>query len=152
MQMPKPTTEDLYRLVTSVVDNIVDEVIRKFAPDRLGGALSVGTPHGAHIFTIGAGSKFGQLPEEKSIKYFTLAGEKRTRLGQYPEHVTSRESMDGDAEQYPGAIRGRDYIFSFSGLSPMRLDEMVNIKLAIALGQYTPGVITRIHNLCRLQR
>lgn len=57
----------------------------------------------------------GKIPIEKQDKYLTCSVEKAFRLFEHPEHKTSWESRDDDNMQYPGAIRGLEAIYSFSG-------------------------------------
>ena len=71
----------------------------------------------------------GSVPEEKKAKYFAFAQEKAKRLFGHPEHLTSEESKNDDLQQYGGAIRGRRYIYSFSGL-PANGDSLVSRKIA----------------------
>lgn len=142
--------EILLNQVTRVIDGIVDEVIEKFAPGRFGVYCTIADEDGDAIFTIRCGSNSDLIPNADRIRYYDFSLEKATRLGWYPEHLTSRESMDEELAQYPGATRiSGDRIISTSGLSPARLDELVDIKVARAVGRYLPGVMTRIHDLCR---
>lgn len=62
--------------------------------------------------------QIGTIPPGKLFKYTFLALEKAWRLLQNPEHLTSRQSADPDAEKWPGAVRVDDYIISISGLTP----------------------------------
>ncbi len=60
----------------------------------------------------------GDPPPEKMDKYARLAKEKARRLFAHPKHKTSWESRNDKKRQYPGAVRGKKYIHSFSGLIP----------------------------------
>lgn len=66
----------------------------------------------------------GEVPIEKAEKYLRLCQEKAKRLGAHPEQVSSWMSRNLDLEQYGGAIRARNLIFSFSGF-PELGDEAV---------------------------
>lgn len=74
-------------------------------------------------------AELGMPDREKRQKYFSYCQEKAARLAAHPGHLTSWESRDPDAEQWGGAIRGRKYIFSFSGF-PEMLDEIFSIAVA----------------------
>ncbi len=74
----------------------------------------------------------GWVPEEKKLKYFLLAQEKAKRLFAHPQHLTSEESKNDGLEQYGGAIRGRKFIYSFSGL-PAIGDSLISLKIAMGV-------------------
>lgn len=78
--------------------------------------------------------KVGGLSDEKADKYRRFAMEKYTRLYQRPEHRTSTESRDEAKQRYSGAVRGRTYLVSTSGLWPDALDELFSAALLVAIG------------------
>lgn len=82
--------------------------------------------------------RVGDLSDEKSDKYRRFAMEKYTRLYSRPEHRTSTESRDEGKERYSGAVRGRTYIVSTSGLRPDALDELFSAALLVAIGDLKP--------------
>lgn len=57
----------------------------------------------------------GDPAESKWDKYAKLAQEKAIRLFKHPKDQTSFDSRDDEKERYPGAVRGKQYIYSFSG-------------------------------------
>jgi hypothetical protein len=75
----------------------------------------------------------GEFAYEKRDKYMAFAAEKCARLYAHPEHWTSAESANDAAEQYAGAIRGRQYLHSFSGL-PSEGDSLLSLLSAENLG------------------
>ncbi len=60
----------------------------------------------------------GEPDQKKWKKYMRLAQEKAERLFKHPGDMTSWDSRDDAKEQYPGAVRGTRYIYSFSGFPP----------------------------------
>ena len=71
----------------------------------------------------------GQVPLEKAEKYLRLCQEKAKRLAEHLEHLSSWESRNPDKEQWGGAVRVGNLIFSFSGLPEMG-DEAVMLAVA----------------------
>jgi len=97
-------------------------------PLRTGAFGSIGNENGLVLVT------FPLLlpPMEKWEKYHRLVGEKVWRLGQHPEHIMGRESMDESREQYGGAFRTapygqKGYIVAVSGLPLVEEDEAVGM-------------------------
>ena len=70
----------------------------------------------------------GMIPEEKQEKYFSLSQEKPLRLFQHKEHNTSWDSRDIGQSKFGGAIRGVEYLWSFSGHQEL-VDEALDIAL-----------------------
>lgn len=101
------------------------------------------------VWTLVAGFSVGQLlTAEKWVAYNGYANEKAVRLGSLPEHISSFQSRNDDASQWPGAVlwllerpRGAvhpgvdQYICSTSGLH-WKFDEV----LSVAIGMETSGV------------
>jgi hypothetical protein len=85
---------------------------------------------------------FGEIPAEKSEKYFKLSQEKATRLFSQVNmhlpngHTTSFESRNTENEEYGGAIyincRSTIFILSFSGM-PELIDEAMMLVLTAKL-------------------
>ena len=73
--------------------------------------------------------RIGEVPDDKMAKYKMFALEKAQRLIRYPDHRTSYQSRNEDAEQYGGAIRLKECIIAFSGL-PERWDEALVLSAA----------------------
>lgn len=89
---------------------------------RAGGYLCVADKTG-HPLCI---AQIGDVPEEKRQQYFRNAIEKANRLGVlslWVDHRFSRQSRNEQRERWGGAVRGRHFIWSFSGL-PEDGDEM----------------------------
>lgn len=86
---------------------------------------------------------------EDFLKDIHFANEKAYRLGDYCEHVSSWETRDVSAShrmecKYGGAIQtGREFIFSFSGLSEHE-DEMFCVLVAQELQMISEDEIDRI--------
>lgn len=75
----------------------------------------------------------GDIPVENAARYWGLCQEKATRLAGYPNHCSSWQSRNPEAMQYAGAIRVRNLIFSFSGLSEAG-DEAAMLLVAVSIG------------------
>lgn len=75
----------------------------------------------------------GEIPLEKVEKYMEFAQEKARRLSFHIGHVSSWESRDPDHDQWGGAIRIEDMIFSFSGL-PELGDEVLMLLVGNLYG------------------
>jgi hypothetical protein len=86
-------------------------------------------------------------PVGKASKYMNFAVEKARRLAEHPEHVSSWQSRDENNEKYAGAIRGRHFIFSFSGL-PQLWDEaaMVVVSERLDEGVNSPAILAASSN------
>jgi len=76
----------------------------------------------------------GQVPLEKVEKYMEFAQEKARRLSSRIGDVSSWESRNLDHNQYGGAIRVENKIFSFSGL-PELADEALMLSVALMYGR-----------------
>lgn len=99
-------------------------------PDKCGGYLAV--------IELGRGDLemlvcLGYSPPEKVEKRVEFAIEKGKRLYGLTD-FTSYESRRPEMDRWGGAVRGRELIFSFSGL-PELWDEAAMLVLAIRLGQ-----------------
>lgn len=75
---------------------------------------------------------FGDMPREKCEGRLEFSQEKAKRLASHPDHKTSWESRDPANNKWGGAIRGKKYIISVSGL-PEELDEVVSALFAYAI-------------------
>lgn len=84
----------------------------------------------------------GESPQDKLGKRIEVALEKGRRLQNWPEHLTSFQSRNHNVGCWGGAIRGRNFIFSFSGL-PELWDEAVTFVLAIRLRQLQESDVLR---------
>lgn len=97
--------------------------------DYHGGYLCITDPKtGIPYLTLG----LGQAMPEKWEKYLEFSMEKARRLAAHPEHVCSAQSRNDQTNQWPGAIRTRKIIISFSGL-PWEIDETYCLLLAHVL-------------------
>ncbi len=106
------------------------EVLREFNQrDSYGGYLCLANPQtGVPYLLLG----MGEVWPDKQQKYFEICQEKAIRLASYPDHFSSAQSRCDSEGKYPGAIRTKDMIFSFSGL-PWQLDETFMLFLAMSL-------------------
>lgn len=124
--------------IHEIVNEIVQEVINHFELDRQGGYFCLAEQDGTPIqivLTIKDSIFPVALPPEKKSKYCRLAQEKNFRLGLHPEHSSSFQSASSNEkdEQYPGAIRGRAFLYSFSGFKAL-IDEASMLVAAVAVG------------------
>lgn len=107
------------------------EVLQEFNKrDSFGGYLCLANPQtGVPYLLLG----MGEVWPDKQQKYFEICQEKAIRLASYPDHFSSAQSRCDSEGKYPGAIRTKDMIFSFSGL-PWELDECFTLLLAVCFG------------------
>jgi|GEM_PF-2346212 len=75
----------------------------------------------------------GEIPSDKGAGRAARCIEKAARLSRHPRHDRSWESRDPERDMWGGAVRGRRFIHSFSGL-PEELDEVFCCIVACALG------------------
>jgi len=88
----------------------------------------------------------GTLPPERIQKRYDFAAEKALRLGKYPDHLSSFESRNVDADEWPGAVRAGQFIVSVSGF-PWLVDEVFSCVGGIWLindRDYQRRIIPRI--------
>lgn len=96
------------------------------ADNKRGGYLCLADEKGTPLLICG----IGEPDNEKVDKYFNYCQEKACRLGANPEHELSFQSRDPDNGKWGGAVRGHNYIASFSGL-PERADELLSAMVLI---------------------
>lgn len=75
-------------------------------------------------------ARIGAPPPKKFKKYFRLSAEKALRLLRHPKHNTSRQTRDIKRNKFSGAVRGSQFIVSFSGL-PEIWDEALVISALV---------------------
>ena len=117
-----------------------------FAPDRPGGYFCLAE------LTTGAPlllSLFGDLSFDRMRDCSGFAQEKPARLAAHPEHVSSFQSKDKGTNKFPGAIRARHFIFSFSGF-PSSVDEAAMLVLAVESDELTFSKAREIASLMTL--
>jgi len=120
--------------IISAANTAVNMIIKTFGQDegweRRGGGyfcLADGvTGFPLLIFPIGI------MPEEKVVKYLAFCQEKAKRLAKHSDHMSSWESRNPDENQWGGAIKIEDLIYSFSGL-PELGDEAAMLGCATAI-------------------
>jgi len=119
-------TEDTLKMVLAILEaNFATEL-----GGRRGGCFCLLSPvshNPIQYFMV------GEVPKDKEEKYRLFAREKADRLLLNREHKSSWQSRNEEAGQYGGAIRGCEYLFSFSGL-PQLLDEALMLVVAIIHG------------------
>lgn len=72
----------------------------------------------------------GTVPDsEKSRRYFNYCQEKAARLAEHRNHVSSWQSRDPDKDRWGGAIRCKEHILSYSGLSSDLWDEAIVLTI-----------------------
>lgn len=76
-------------------------------------------------------ARIGAPPHKKFKKYFRLSVEKALRLLKYPKHNTSRQSRDIKRNKFGGAVRGLQFIVSFSGLPEIWDEALIVCALVI---------------------
>ena len=69
--------------------------------DRHGAYLCVAESRGFPLLI----APIGIVPEEKADKYLSFCQEKVRRLARHPEHVSSWQSRNPDADEWGGAVR-----------------------------------------------
>lgn len=92
--------------------------------------------------------RLGIVSGEKWLKYWALSREKAGRLAGRPGDISSHQTRDANARlgieptkeerwgMWGGAIRTKDFVFSFSGLSEHG-DEAVMLLAALEMSQLT---------------
>ena len=79
----------------------------------------------------------GYIPPDKELGRHEKCREKANRLYNHPASNRSYDSRNPEEGMYGGAVRGRQFIHSFSGL-PEALDEVFCCLYAIDVGDMTP--------------
>jgi hypothetical protein len=108
---------------------------------RAGGYLCIADRTGVPLLV----AEIGSMPEEKRKQYLRNALEKAERLSytsRYGDHVVSRQSRDESRERWIGAVCGRQFIYSFSGL-PEDGDELFVILLAFQRASISENDVRR---------
>lgn len=97
------------------------------APDlqRFGGYLTILDAKDGKVLLVLA---CGEIPNDKMEKYLNLSMEKALRVFADKEHKTSWDTRDEANAKYPGAIKGVEAIYSFSGHQP-DVDEASSISI-----------------------
>lgn len=91
---------------------------------RTGGYLTILNSDNGDLICVVA---LGSIKPEKVAKYRDLSLEKAVRLFRHPEHLASHESSNEEEGLYPGALRGLNFIVSFSGQQP-NIDEALSFE------------------------
>lgn len=100
------------------------------AEGRLGCYLCVGGFDGVPQLV----ASVGQPLLEKRDKYLEFSQEKVRRLGLHPNDFSSRASANAEAQQWPGALRGKDTLVALSGY-PADVDEIGSGAILVRCGQ-----------------
>ena len=99
----------------AAVFGLLKEYLGPELEGRAGGFLCVTDKKGLPVLI----SRIGEIPEEKLNQYYRNALEKARRLAfthALAGHLLSRQSRDEKRERWTGAIVGKHWIWSFSGL------------------------------------
>jgi len=129
--------------INSILGHATDVIhaARTFARSGdAGGYLCIGDNTTGVPFLL---TLIGNMPEERARACAGFAQEKNRRLGANLHHRTSWESRDEEKEQYPGAVRGKQLLWSFSGF-PSKTDEAAMLVSAIRCGDMTIEEATEI--------
>ncbi len=119
-------------VVTSAVAVIARELQGEYA-GRRGGLFCMGRSSViSGALTITYHQPVGPTLAKKRRRYNSPSLEKVYRLHRNPNHNSSWQSRKPDFDQWGGAIRAGEYIFSFSGL-PELADEAVMLATAVML-------------------
>lgn len=122
----------IVREMVEKVDDVVSQAVR-LTVERIGGYFCLANKNSGlpvMVFPVG---KFHMLSEKTREKYCAFSQEKALRLAENPLHQSSWQSRNESKMKYGGAVRGRTFIFSFSGL-PEKLDEAAMLTLAVEAG------------------
>lgn len=107
---------------------MANDIVKK-EDERYGGYLTVLDGKTGKVIIILA---CGIISDDKHDKYLHFSQEKAKRLFAHKEHYTSFESMDEKQLMFPGAIRGEEAIYSFSG-HQAEVDEAISIAMFYVL-------------------
>jgi hypothetical protein len=131
-----PKVSDLYsqtNQLLALANNMVPTEL-----ERSGGYLTILDGETGKVLLI---LSCGIIPPEKAEKYLEFSQEKAYRLFAHKEHKTSYESKDETNSMFPGAIRGEEGIYSFSG-HQTDVDEAISIS---AFYLIEPSMKARLH-------
>lgn len=106
------------------------------AGKQIGGYVTIARADGLPLATFGLGS----VAYENTENCHTFSLEKAHRLAGHAavhDHRLSRQSANKAEFKYAGAVLGKEYIVSFSGL-PSALDEIYAAALLCLLGDAAP--------------
>ena len=123
------TTLDLLPKVSDVysqVNRLLAQANELVPPEleRSGGYLTILDEKTGKILLI---LSCGIIPPAKADKYLKFSQEKAHRLFTNKNHKTSYESKDEIRLMFPGAVRGEEGIYAFSGHQP-DVDEAIAIS------------------------
>lgn len=138
VSFPEPAGS--YNLGSVIDDALFDvsrhEMVQAILKEKgsLGGYLCIARAEDGFPLAI---IQFGDMPHDRLSGRFEFCQEKAQRLAEHPGHMTSYESRDPSSNKWGGAIRGKKYIYSISGL-PEQLDELVSALFAYAVDDLDP--------------
>ena len=93
--------------------------------DKKGGYFCVTDLKGSILLVM----LIGEVAEEKIPRYSKVCIEKAQWLASHADHVSSWQSRNEAEDKWGGAIKTKDFIFSFSGL-PEMWDEACMVAVA----------------------
>jgi len=132
-----------YRVLIQSLENLLREALLLFEDDprwqgKTGGCFCLADGKtGAPLFPP---APIGEVPAEKAEKYLAFCQEKALRLAAHPDHLASWQSRNPDADQWGGAVRVGDLIFSISGLPEMG-DEALMLIMGELHDQHDSGAV-----------
>ncbi len=126
-----------------------DAVAYIFEHDKkqTGGVLCIANPTtGVPLFIY----KFGDLTQQEFEECLFYALEKARRLAKHPDHFSSAQTrdMNADPKQYTGAVRGKTFIYSLSGCTEEQ-DEAAMLVTAMNVGDMDGGPAAAIAQISR---
>ena len=124
-----------------IIGSIVEHCKDKFNPEKEGGVFVIlDSKTGVLVFAC----LVGKASPEKAKKYFEVALEKANRV--FVEKLqTSADSRDPDNGKWGGAIRGKVFIYSFSGLTEAQ-DEVCSIAACMDLNDELPYILLSLES------
>ncbi|MFA5000906.1 MAG: hypothetical protein WC531_01615 [Candidatus Paceibacterota bacterium] len=139
IQLPRQEDEPLRKLLFDLVTELLREITncnRRLSQgdQRFGGYLCVfrDSPDQDKLVPILV-IRVGGPTIGKEAKYFNLCQEKALRLMAHQNHLSSWQTREVERELCGGAIRTKDFIISFSGLTE-KADEAILVNAAFKLG------------------
>lgn len=121
------TANDVIEFATTATERIAEHYQKGRAPC---GYLTIRSSVDGLVLVI---VEIGSCPAEKFTNYLRNSLEKGERLFANPDHCSSWMSRDAKNQKWGGAIRTKNYIFSFSGL-PEFADEVLCVSIAQKFG------------------
>ncbi len=125
--------EDIILNITKFCRKVNFELYDQKYSKKEGGYLTIlNAKTGAVIAII----TIGKIPAKKQEKYFQISLEKARRVF-FSKKSSSFLTRNPEDEKYAGAIKSKEYIYSFSGHSEEN-DEVITLMLSYYMERYIP--------------